>query len=65
VEETATIGFDKSSSFRPIALYIALWGALDGPLTTDLLTSSISDLEIKAYFEVSQLALNRISVVSN
>src|SRR5678815_4819872 len=48
VEETPTIGFDKSSSFRPIALYNALWGALDGPLTTDLLISSISDLNIKA-----------------
>ena len=53
VEETPTMGFDKSSSFKPMALYIALWGALAGPLTTVLLTSSISEVEINAYFNIT------------
>src|SRR6185295_11061560 len=53
VDETPTIGFDKSSSFRPIALYIALCGALAGPLTTVLLISSITEIEINAYFNIT------------
>jgi hypothetical protein len=47
------MGFDKSSSFKPMALYIALCGALAGPLTTVLLTSSISEVEINAYFNIT------------
>ncbi|MFZ0366550.1 MAG: hypothetical protein WAL21_02605, partial [Nitrososphaeraceae archaeon] len=53
VEDTPTIGFDKSSSFKPIALYMALCGALAGPVTTVLLTSSINEIMIKAYFKIT------------
>src|SRR6187200_1889363 len=41
VEETPTNGFSKSLSLRPIALNNALWGALDTPSITFLLTSVI------------------------
>src|SRR5215212_2229435 len=42
VEETPTSGLSRSVSLSPIALNMALWGALDGPSTTVLLGSIIS-----------------------
>src|SRR5918912_801003 len=40
VEETPTSGLSRSTSFSPIALNMALCGALDGPSTTVLLGST-------------------------
>src|SRR5690242_16532873 len=52
VVETPIIGRLRSSSVRPIALYIARCGALAAPSTTLLLGSSMREETRSAYFKI-------------
>src|SRR5215212_10572876 len=55
VEDTPIRGLSKSWSVSPIALYIARCGALSGPSSVFLLSSSIIIIEIGAYNKIFQL----------
>src|SRR5215207_1368514 len=55
VEDTPIRGLSKSWSVSPIALYIARCGALSGPSSVFLLSSSIIIIGIGAYFKIFQL----------
>ncbi len=55
VVETPIIGRFRSSSVRPIALYMALWGALAVPSTTFLLGSSMSGEARDTYFKIMRI----------
>jgi hypothetical protein len=57
VWQTPTNGFDRSLSVRPIALYIALCGALAVPSTTFLL-----DISILNTFKIRYCNLNSKNV---
>ena len=59
VEDTAIRGRSKSPSVNPIALYIALCGALSGPSSTLLLSSFIAIIDTGAYFKIFHLLKSR------